>query len=108
MAPWHGGAASLTTEFIRQNPAEAKKYMAAYLRGVELVRKKPGRGAALPERLHRDRGRADRGSADSDYMYYNEFKPSDVAHFQKFYDLFSDKGIFQKRVMVDALLYKEG
>jgi len=42
----------------------------------------------------------------SDYMFYNEFKPSDVAHFQKFYDLFSDKGIFQKRVVVDTLLYK--
>jgi hypothetical protein len=41
MAPWHGGAASLTTEFIKKNPDVAKKYIAAYARGVELVRKKP-------------------------------------------------------------------
>ena len=35
------------------------------------------------------------------YMLYNEFKPSDVAYFQKFYDLFTEKGIFEKKVVVD-------
>jgi NitT/TauT family transport system substrate-binding protein len=42
----------------------------------------------------------------SDYMLYNEFKPSDIAYFQKFYDLFSERGIFERRVLVDTLLYK--
>ena len=38
-------------------------------------------------------------------MLYNEFKPSDVAYFQKFFDLFTEKGIFEKRVhgRADAL-----
>ena len=40
------------------------------------------------------------------YMAYNEFKPSDVAYFQKFFDLFTDKGIFDKKVVVADLLYK--
>lgn len=40
------------------------------------------------------------------YMLYDEFKPSDVAYFQKFYDLFTEKGIFEKKVPVDGLLYK--
>ena len=40
------------------------------------------------------------------YMMYNEFKPADVAHFQKFFDLFSEKGIFSSRLMVDSMLYK--
>ena len=31
---------------------------------------------------------------------------SDVAYFQKFYDLFSDKGIFEKRVVVEPMLFK--
>src|SRR5450755_4521257 len=39
-APWHGGSASLTTEFIKKYPAEAKKFIAAYARGIELVRTK--------------------------------------------------------------------
>ena len=29
-------------------------------------------------------------------MLYNEFKPSDVAYFQKFFDLFTEKGIFEQ------------
>jgi NitT/TauT family transport system substrate-binding protein len=40
------------------------------------------------------------------YMLYSEFKASDVAYFQKFYDLFTDKGIFEKRVPVEPLLFK--
>ena len=39
-------------------------------------------------------------------MAYNEFKPSDVAYFQKFYDLFTEKGIFDKKVVVADLIYK--
>ena len=41
MAPWHGGAASLTTEILKKYPAESKKVIAAYARGIELVRSKP-------------------------------------------------------------------
>ena len=33
LAPWHGGAASLTSEFIKKNPELSKKYIAAYARG---------------------------------------------------------------------------
>ena len=40
------------------------------------------------------------------YMLYNEFKPSDVAHFQKFYDLFAEKKVFEKPVLVEPMLYK--
>ena len=40
------------------------------------------------------------------YTMYNEFTPADVAHFQKFFDLFSEKGIFTSRLMVDSMLYK--
>ena len=39
-------------------------------------------------------------------MLHSEFKPSDVAYFQKFYDLFTEKGIFEKKVAVEPLLYK--
>jgi NitT/TauT family transport system substrate-binding protein len=40
------------------------------------------------------------------YMLYNEFKPSDLAYFQKFYDLFVEKGVFSQRIVVDNLIYK--
>jgi NitT/TauT family transport system substrate-binding protein len=106
MAPWHGGAASLTTEFINKNPDAAKKYIAAHTRGVELVRTKPDEA-----RQHMKGYTAIEGNLTAEvplaaYMLYNEFQPSDVAYFQKFYDLFTEKGIFEKKVLVDTLLYK--
>jgi NitT/TauT family transport system substrate-binding protein len=42
----------------------------------------------------------------ADYMMSNEFKTSDVAYFQKFFDLFTERGVFSRKVDVSALLYK--
>jgi len=106
MAPWHGGAASLTTEFIKKNPDAAKKFIAAYTRGIELVRTKPDEARAFMKGYTAIEGALTSEVPLASYMLYNEFKPSDVAYFQKFYDLFTDKGIFDKKVLVDGLLYK--
>ena len=108
MAPWHGGAASLTTEFIKKNPEVAKKYIAAYQRGVDFVRTKPNEARPYLKGYTAIEGPLTSEVPMSDYMLYNEFKASDVAYFQKFYDLFAERGIFQRRVVVDGLLYKEG
>jgi NitT/TauT family transport system substrate-binding protein len=35
-----------------------------------------------------------------------DFTPSDVAYFQKFFDLFTERGIFSRKVDVGAMLYK--
>jgi NitT/TauT family transport system substrate-binding protein len=106
MAPWHGGAASLTTEFIKKNPELTKKYIAAYARGIELVRTKPAEARPFMKGYTAIEGALTDEVPLASYMLYNEFKASDVAYFQKFYDLFTDKGIFDKKVVVDSLLYK--
>ncbi|MGZ3238196.1 MAG: ABC transporter substrate-binding protein, partial [Burkholderiaceae bacterium] len=106
MAPWHGGAASLTSEFINKNPEATKKYIAAYRRGVELVRTKPNEARPFLTGYTAIEGPLTSEVPMSDYMFYNDFKPSDLAYFQKFYDLFTEKGIFERRVLVDTLLYK--
>lgn len=106
MAPWHGGSASLTTEFITKHPEVAKKYMAAYKRGVDLVRSKPDEARPFLKGYTAIEGPLTAEVPMSDYMFYNEFKPADVAHFQKFFDLFAERGIFQRRVVIDTLLYK--
>jgi NitT/TauT family transport system substrate-binding protein len=36
----------------------------------------------------------------------SEFTPADIAHFQKFFDLFSEKGIFSSRLKVETMIYK--
>ena len=106
MAPWHGGAGSLTTEFIKKNPEVSKKFIAAYARGVELVRTKPDEARQFMKGYTAIEGPLTAEVPLASYMLYNEFKPSDIAYFQKFYDLFSDKGIFEKKVPVEPLIYK--
>ena len=106
LAPWHGGSASLTSEFIKKNPDLAKKYIAAYTRGVDLVRNKPDEARQFMKGYTAIEGPLTGEVPLAAYMLYNEFKPGDVAYFQKFYDLFTEKGIFEKKVPVESLLYK--
>lgn len=106
LAPWHGGSATLTTEFINKHPAETKKYIAAYARGIDLVRKDPAQARAFLKGYTAIEGPLTGEVPLASYMLYSEFTPSDVAHFQKFFDLFTEKGVFGKKLDVTSLLYK--
>jgi NitT/TauT family transport system substrate-binding protein len=106
MAPWFGGSASLSSDFIKKNPDAAKKFVAAYGKGVAYVRSKPVEARQYLKGYTPIEGALTAEVPLAAYMMYNEFKPADVAHFQKFFDLFSEKGIFSSRLMVDTMLYK--
>lgn len=106
MAPWHGGSASLSSEFIAKHPEAAKKYIAAYRRAVDLVKQNPAEARASLKGYTAIEGALTAEVPMSDYLFSTDFKPSDLAHFQKYFDLFSDKGVFSRRVNVDAMLYK--
>ncbi len=104
-APWFGGSATLTTAFLKDKPELAKKYVAAYAKAVDWVRKYPEES-----RTHMDGFTAIDASLVkevplSGFTLYNEFKPSDVEYFQKFFDVFTDRKIFSKRLDVKSLLY---
>lgn len=105
-APWHGGSAALTTEFIKKHPAETKKYIAAYAKGIELVRSQPAEARQYLKGYTAIDGALTAEVPLASYMLYNEFKPADVAAFQKFFDLFTEKGVFEKKLDVASLLYK--
>lgn len=106
MAPWHGGSASLTTEFISKNPDIVKRYIAAYKRGVDLVKQKPAEARPHLKGYTAIEGALTNEVPMADYMFSTDFKAPDVAAFQKFFDLFSEKGIFSKRIVIDSILYK--
>ncbi|ARP95072.1 ABC transporter substrate-binding protein [Bordetella genomosp. 13] len=106
LAPWHGGAASLTTEFIKKHPEATAKYIAAYKRGIELVRQHPDQAREFMKGYTAIEGELTKEVPLAAYMLHDEFKDSDVAYFQKFYDLFTEKGIFARKVEVAPLLYK--
>ena len=106
MAPWFGGSASLTSSFIKKYPGETKKFVTAYAKGVSYVRTK-----GVEARQYLKGYTAIEGALTAEvplaaYTMYNEFMPPDIAHFQKFLDLFTDKGVFASRLMVESMLYK--
>ena len=105
LAPWHGGAATLTTEFIKAHPAETKKYIAAYARGM-LGAHDPAEARKSLKGYTAIEGPLTGEVPLASYMLYNEFKPADLAAFQKFFDLFTDKGVFEKKLDVGSLIYK--
>lgn len=106
MAPWHGGSASMTSEFIQKNPEVTRRYIAAYRRGVDLVKTKPAEARPFLKGYTAIEGALTNEVPMADYMFSTDFKASDIAAFQKFFDLFSDRGIFSKRILIDSILYK--
>ena len=106
MAPWHGGSASLTSEFIQKNPEVTRRYIAAYRRGVDLVKTKPAEARPFLKGYTAIEGALTNEVPMADYLMSTDFKPSDVAFFQKFFDLFHERGVFSRKVDVAAMLYK--
>ncbi|MGA2550615.1 MAG: ABC transporter substrate-binding protein [Burkholderiaceae bacterium] len=105
-APWFGGSASLTSSFIKDHPAETKAFIAAYARGIDLVRKDPNEARKYLKGYTAIDGSLTQEVPLAAYKLSTEFTHSDVEMFQKFFDLFSDKGIFKSRVLVEPMLYK--
>ena len=104
-APWFGGSATVTTAFLKDKPELAKRYIAAYAKAVDWVRKYPDES-----RTHLDGFTAIDESLVKEvplpgFTLYNEFKPADIEQFQKFFDVFTDRKIFAKRLDVKSLLY---
>jgi NitT/TauT family transport system substrate-binding protein len=104
-APWFGGSASVTSTFLKDRPEEAKKYVAAYARAVDYVRKNPAES-----RQHLDGFTSIDPSLVkevplSGFTLYNEFSESDIGYFQKFFDVFTERKIFSRAVPVKPLIY---
>ena len=106
MAPWFGGTASLSSAFITKHPVEAKKFVAAYARGIALVRSKPAEARQYLKGYTPIDGALTSEVPLAAYTLYNEFTPKDIGYFQKFFDLFFEKSIFSSRLMVETMLYK--
>jgi NitT/TauT family transport system substrate-binding protein len=104
-APWFGGSASVTSTFLKDQPELAKKYIAAYARSVDFVRKNPAQ-----VRQHLDGFTSIDPSlvkevSLSGFTLYNEFTEADIGYFQKFFDVFTERKIFSRRVPVKPLIY---
>jgi NitT/TauT family transport system substrate-binding protein len=106
LAPWFGGSATLSADFIKKYPADSKKFVAAYAKGVQYVKASPVEARQYLKGYTAIDGALSGEVPLTGYTMYNEFTASDIAYFQKFFDLFTEKGILPSRVMVTSMLYK--
>jgi NitT/TauT family transport system substrate-binding protein len=106
MAPWFGGSASLTADFVNKYPAETKKFVTAYNKGITYVRNSTADARQYLKGYTAIEGALTAEVPMAAYTMYNEFTAKDIGHFQKFFDLFFEKGIFPSRLMVETMLYK--
>jgi NitT/TauT family transport system substrate-binding protein len=105
-APWYGGAAVVTTDVIKTQPAAVKKYIAGMKRGFDEVRKNINAARAVyPSYTTFDVALSEAIPAIS-YTLYDEFKPSDIHFFQDNYDLFFNEKIFPSKLEVAKMLYR--
>jgi len=104
--PWFGGTASLTSDFIAKYPEAAKAYIAAYARGVKIVSEKPDE---VRKYLKGYTGIEEALANEvplPGFKMATDFTPSDIAAYQKFFDVFTDRGIFTQHIDVAPLFYK--
>lgn len=94
MVFWYGGVVVLIFEFIKKNLELVCKYIVVYVCGIELVCNNLDQVCIYLKGYIVIEGLFINEVLLVVYMFYNEFKFSDLVYFQKFYDLFVEKGVF--------------
>ncbi len=104
-APWFGGTASLVTSLIKERPEAVKKFLAAYAKGVDFVRNNPDAARPSLDRFTSIDASIAKDVPIANFVMYNEFTASDIAAFQKYFDVFTERKIFTQKVDVKSLLF---
>jgi NitT/TauT family transport system substrate-binding protein len=103
--PWHGGAASLRSESIKKLGPAVPGFLTAYMKGVDYVRKAGVEANQYLKGYTAIEGDLIAEVPLSGYRMYTEMTPADVQAMQKLFDLFAERKVFEKRLMVQPLLY---
>lgn len=106
-APWFGGSATLSTQFIEQDPAIAKTYIEVYRRAIQDIRNDPDEARQYLPGYTAIEGDLVNAVPLPGYTMYDEFSASDIQHFQTFFDYLHEQAVFSKKVEVAPLIYKD-
>jgi NitT/TauT family transport system substrate-binding protein len=106
MAPWFGGSASLASEFIKKNPEVAKKFIAAYGKGVAYVRSKPVEARQYMKGYTAIEGAADQRGAAGRLHDVQRVHAGRRGALPEVLRPVQREGHLHKRLMVDSMLYK--
>ncbi len=105
-APWYGGAAVITTEFMKADPASTKKFVTGMKKGFDAVRKDINTARTAYSAYTSYDAKLVEAIPPISYTLFDEFKPADIQYFQDNYDLFFSKNILTRKLSVAAMLYK--
>jgi NitT/TauT family transport system substrate-binding protein len=106
-AAWFGGSAALSTQFIKENPETAKKYIEVHRRAVKSIRDNPDEARKYLAGYTAIEGDLAKAVPIPAYTMYDEFTDSDLKDFQKFFDYMTEQKVFSKKVDVASLIYKK-
>jgi NitT/TauT family transport system substrate-binding protein len=105
-APWFGGSASLSTQFIADFPEAAQTFIEAYRRAIQDIRDNPDEARQYMVGYTAIEGDLVEKVPLAAYTLYDEFKPEDIKYFQQFFDFMTEKSVFSRSVDVSSLIYK--
>lgn len=106
-ALWHGGAVSLTSQFLKTHPQTAKKYIGVLKQTIETIRKQPNTVRPSLEEYTAVKGDLSKEVPLTGFKLYNEFSESDLTDFQTYFNFISTEKILSRKVEVAPLLYKD-
>ncbi|MBD2178288.1 ABC transporter substrate-binding protein [Pseudanabaena sp. FACHB-1998] len=105
LAPWFGGSAAVSTKFLKEYPAIAQKFIAAYRRGVMEVRRNPILSRQYLQRYTKIKPSLTSRVPLPDYRMFDEFSPQDVAYFQNFFDFLTSEKVLSRKIDVSPLIF---
>lgn len=105
-AAWFGGSAALSTQFIQENPETAKKYIEVHRRAVKSIRDNPDDARQYLAGYTAIEGDLAKAVPIPAYTMYDEFTDSQLQDFQMFFDYMTEQNVFSKKVDVTSLIYK--
>jgi ABC-type nitrate/sulfonate/bicarbonate transport system substrate-binding protein len=94
-------AATLSTQFLKQQPAASQRYIAAYNLAIECLRENPAQARAYLEKFDRRVG-----STMPEYKLYRDLNATDIQSFQKRVERYHAVGTLSRKVNVPSLLLK--
>lgn len=105
-APWFGGAAALNSGFIESRTADAKRFTQAYAKSVQFIQQNPEAARDHITGYTSIEAELSKEVPLPGFVMYDELKGDNLAWFQKFYDVFTERKIFRQPVDVSSLIYQ--
>ncbi|WNN43079.1 MULTISPECIES: ABC transporter substrate-binding protein [Winslowiella] len=105
-APWFGGAAALTSNFISSDNDQAKRFIAAYGQAVQFIQQNPDAARENVAGYTSIEPALAKEVPLPGFVMYDQLTGDNLQWFQKFYDVFTERKIFRQPVDVAKIIWQ--